>query len=192
MYTPKIVALSGSRRTDSFNTRLVTIAAGAARNAGADVTQIDWDAMPLPMYDQDDEAAYGLPDNVKQFRNLLIDADGILISAPEYNSSITPLLKNAIDWASRAEEGDPPLKAFKGKTAALMSASPGALGGLRGLVHVRAILGNIGVLVLPTQLAINKAHEAFDESGRLKDANQQEGIENLGRSLVETVRKLHG
>ncbi len=191
MYTPKVVAFSGSRRMDSFNTRLVRIAASAARDAGAQVTIVDWDALPLPMFDQDDEAAHGLPAHVRTFRNLLIGHDGFLIAAPEYNSSITPLLKNAIDWASRAELGDPPLKAFAGKTAVLMSASPGALGGLRGLVHVRAILGNIQVLVLPDQLAISKAHEVFDADGRLKDPKQQEGVENLGRKLVATLRKLH-
>lgn len=191
MYTPKVVAFSGSRRKDSFNTRLLRIAAGAAKDAGAEVAIVDWDALPLPMFDQDDEAAHGLPANVKTFRNLLIEHDGFLIAAPEYNSSITPLLKNAIDWASRAEPGDPPLKAFAGKTAVLMSASPGALGGLRGLVHVRAILGNIQVLVLPDQLAISKAHEAFEADGRLKDPRHQEGIEHLGRKLVATLRKLH-
>ncbi len=192
MYTPTIVAFSGSRRRESFNSRLLNIAVNAARADGAKVSLVDWDAMPLPMFDQDDEAEQGLPENAKAFRNLLIANDGFLIAAPEYNSSITPLLKNAIDWASRAEPGDPPLKAFRGKTAALMSASPGALGGLRGLVHVRAILGNIQVLVLPDQLAISKANEAFDADGRLKDAKQQEGIENIAKKLVATLRKLHG
>lgn len=192
MYTPTIVAFSGSRRRESFNTRLVKIAAESARAEGARVTLVNWDEIPLPMFDQDEEAEHGLPENAKAFRKLLITHDGFLISAPEYNSSITPLLKNAIDWASRAEPGDPPLKAFKGKTAVLMSASPGALGGLRGLVHLRAILGNIGVLVLPDQLAISKANEAFDDAGRLKDPKQQSGIEELGRKLVATLKKLHG
>lgn len=192
MYTPTIIAFSGSRRRDSFNTRLVKIAADAARAEGAKVTLVSWDDIPLPLFDQDDEAAHGLPANVRTFRNLLIEHDGFLISAPEYNSSITPLLKNAIDWASRAEPGDPPLKAFRGKTAALMSASPGALGGLRGLVHVRAILGNIGVLVLPDQIAISKADGAFDETGRLKDARLHSSIEDLGRKLVAILGKLHG
>ena len=192
MYTPTIVAFSGSRRRESFNTRLVKVAAEAARGEGANVTVVNWDEVALPLFDQDDEAEHGLPENARRFRNLLIAHDGFLISAPEYNSSITPLLKNAIDWASRAEPGDPPLKAFKGKTAALMSASPGALGGLRGLVHVRAILGNIGVLVLPDQLAISKANEAFDDTGRLKDPKLQTGVEELGRKLVAILKKLHG
>lgn len=192
MYTPTIVAFSGSRRRESFNARLVKIAAGAARAEGAIVTLVNWDEMPLPLFDEDDEAAHGLPDNAKKFRNLLIANDGFLISAPEYNSSVTPLLKNAIDWASRAEPGDPPLKAFRGKTAVLMSASPGALGGLRGLVHVRSILGNIQVLVLPDQIAISKANEAFDTDGRLKDPKQQESIESIAKKLVATLRKLHG
>ena len=127
MYTPTVVAFSGSRRKESLNSRILKIAADAAAAEGAKVTIVNWDDMPLPMFDQDDEAANGLPENAKKFRNLLIANDGFLVAAPEYNSSITPLLKNAIDWASRAEPGDPPLKAFTGKTAALMSASPASL-----------------------------------------------------------------
>ena len=84
-----------------------------------------------------------------KLRDLFEAHHGLLISSPEYNSSISPLLKNAIDWASRPEEGKPPLAAYRGKVAGLMAASPGGLGGLRGLVHVRAILGNIGVLATP-------------------------------------------
>lgn len=191
MYTPSIVAFSGSARAESHNTRLMKIAAEAARAEGAKVTVVDWRALPLPLFDEDEEARSGLPKNAKTFKELLKAHDGFLISAPEYNSSITPLLKNAIDWASRREGNEKGLEAFAGKTAALMSASPGALGGLRGLVHVRAILGNIQVLVLPGQIAVAKAHEAFDASGRLKDAQQHAGIESLGKNLVAMLRKLH-
>jgi chromate reductase len=192
MGTPKIVAFSGSARAESFNTRLVRIAAEAARAAGAEVTLVDWKALPLPLFDEDEESRAGIPRNAKTFKELLKSHDGFLISAPEYNSSITPLLKNAIDWASRREDGEKPLQAFAGKVAGLMSASPGALGGLRGLVHVRAILGNIQMLVLPDQIAVTKAHEAFDVSGRLKDAQQQASVEAIGKKLVEVLRKLNG
>ncbi len=168
------------------------IAAAAAERAGADVTRVDWRRLPIPLYNQDDEKEHGLPANAKTFKEMMKANDGFLIAAPEYNSSITPLLKNAIDWASRPEGDEPSLVAFRGKTAVLMSASPGALGGLRGLVHVRAILGNINVLVLPDQLAVSKAHEAFAEDGTLHDPQQQSGIEALGQTLVDTLRKLHG
>jgi chromate reductase len=124
-------------------------------------------------------------------KELFISHDGFLIASPEYNSSISGLLKNAIDWASRAERDDePPLLCFRGKAAALMSASPGSLGGLRGLAALRSILGNIGVLVLPTQVAIAHAHEAFSEDGLLKNPKQQASVENLGIELAQTLKKL--
>lgn len=190
MAIPKILAFSGSARAESFNTRLVKIAAEGARSAGASVTLVDWKALTLPLFDEDEEARSGIPANAKTFKELMKSHDGFLIAAPEYNSSITPLLKNAIDWTSRREAGEKPLEAFAGKVAGLMSASPGALGGLRGLVHVRAILGNIQVLVLPDQVAVMKAHEAFEPSGRLKDAQQQASVEAIGKRVAEVVQKL--
>jgi len=189
MSTARILAFSGSARAESWNTRLVKIAADGARSAGATVTLVDWKALPLPLFDEDEEARSGIPANAKTFKELMKSHDGFLIAAPEYNSSITPLLKNAIDWASRREAGEKPLEAFAGKVAGLMSASPGALGGLRGLVHVRAILGNIQVLVLPDQVAVMKAHEAFD-GARLKDAQQQASVEAIGKRVAEVIQKL--
>ena len=172
---------------------MIRVAAEGARKAGAEVTLIDLKDYPLPLMDEDLEAAEGLPENAKKIKQLMVEHDGFLISAPEYNSSITPLLKNTIDWASRkASPTEPPLIAFKGKVVALMSASPGALGGLRGLVTARSILGNIGVLVLPNQRAIAQAHQAFNPDGRLKEAKQQEEIFQLAKELVDTVRKLKG
>jgi NAD(P)H-dependent FMN reductase len=112
------------------------------------------------------------------------------LSCPEYNRSITAVLKNTIDWVSRPQPGEPSLAAFNGKVATLMSASPGALGGLRGLVTVRSILGNINVIVLPEQIAVSKAHEAFNADGTLKDAKQQAGIESLGQRLAEFLKKV--
>src|SRR5690348_4723633 len=138
---PRILAFAGSTSRDSFNKRLVPIAAKGARDAGAEVTLIDLKDFPLPLFDQDLEAEQGMPDNGTKLKKLFIDHDGLLIASPEYNSSITGVLKNAIDWVSRPAPGEPPLVAFTGKVSVLMSASPGALGGLRGLVHVRSILG---------------------------------------------------
>jgi NAD(P)H-dependent FMN reductase len=192
MSQPKILAFAGSTRTASFNKQLVQLAAQAAREAGAEVTFVDLRDLALPLFDQDLEAASGLPENAKKFKKLLRESDGFLISSPEYNSSISAVLKNAIDWASRPETDDEPsLVAFRGKVATLFSASPGALGGLRGLVHLRSILGNIGVIVLPDQVAISTAHEAF-EGGRLKDERKAALVAKLARGLVEFVTKHKG
>jgi NAD(P)H-dependent FMN reductase len=188
--TPKILAFAGSMRTESFNKKLVRIAAAAARAAGAEVTLLDLRDLPLPLYDGDLEERDGLPANARRLKDLLLAHQGLLISAPEYNSSITGVLKNAIDWASRPVPGEAPLACFTGKVAALMSASPGALGGLRGLVHVRAILGNIHVLVLPDQVAVPRAFEAFAVDGSMKDPKQQASIESLGQKLTATLIKL--
>ena len=123
-------------------------------------------------------------------QKLFIEHDGLLWSCPEYNSSITAVLKNTIDWVSRSQPGETGLVAFTGKVATLMSASPGALGGLRGLVHVRSIRGNINVIVLPEQLAVSKANEAFNADGTLKDPKLQSGIEGLGTRLAEFLKKM--
>jgi NAD(P)H-dependent FMN reductase len=187
---PKILAFAGSTREASFNKKLVQIAAEGARAAGAEVTYIDLRDLPMPLYDGDLETKQGLPENVQQFKQLMIEHRGLLIASPEYNSSITGVLKNAIDWASRSLPGEPMLASFKDKVAALMSASPGALGGLRGLTHVRSILSNIGVLVLPEQQTISKAFEAFDGDGKLKDPKQQEAVEQLGSKLATVIAKL--
>jgi chromate reductase, NAD(P)H dehydrogenase (quinone) len=193
MSTAKILAFSGSARAGSFNKKLIAIAVEGARAAGAEVTLLDFRELPLPLYDGDLEDVKGLPDNAKKLKTLMREHDGFLISAPEYNSSITPLLKNAIDWASRQETDDEPsLICYRGKTAALMSASPGGLGGIRGLVHVRAILGNIGVYVLPDQVSISSAHEAFDENGKLKDERKAKQVAKLAATFVEMTRKLKG
>ena len=188
---PRILAFASSTRRESFNKKLVAIAAHGAREAGAEVTLIDLKDFPLPLFDQDLEAEQGMPENGKKLKKLFIDHDGLLIASPEYNSSFPAVLKNAIDWVSRPAPGEPSLAAFRGKVATLMSASPGALGGLRGLVHVRSILGNIGVIVLPDQIAVAKAHEAFQPDGSLVDPKRQAGVEGLGKTLASFLAKLN-
>ncbi len=190
MSRPRILAFAGSTRKESFNVRLIHIAAEGARSAGADVTVLDLSDYPLPLFNQDLEQEQGMPENAAKLKQLFLDHDGLLIATPEYNSSITPLLKNNIDWVSRPAEGESPLDAYRGKVAALMAASPGGLGGLRGLVHVRSILSSIGVIVLPDQIAVSRAFEAFDDEGQLKDNKQQVRVQGLGESVARTVSKL--
>lgn len=190
MSSPKIVAFAGSTRLESFNQKLVHVAVGAAIAAGAEVTVVDLRDLALPLYDGDVETADGLPEGARRFKSILRESDGLLIASPEYNSSITGALKNAIDWATRPEaDNEAPLVAFRGKAAAIMSASPGALGGLRGLVTLRMLLGNIGVLVQPDQVTISAAHEAFDEKGALKDEKKAKQVAKLATSLVELLQK---
>jgi chromate reductase len=190
MTTPRILAFAGSARRESFNKKLIKIAAAGAEAAGASVTLIDLADFELPLFNQDLEAEKGLPEKAVALKKLFVEHDGLLMACPEYNSSITPLWKNTIDWVSRQAPGESPLAAFKGKVATIMSASPGKLGGLRGLVHVRSILGNIGVVVLPEQIAISEATGAFTPDGKLQDAKLQESIAGLGRKLAEFLTKL--
>jgi len=186
----KILAFSGSARKDSYNQKLVKIAAVGAEKAGAEVTLINLADFPMPIFNQDLESASGLPAEARAFKNLLIEHDGFLIASPEYNSAFSPLLKNAIDWATRREGDEAPLLAYKGKVAAIMSASPGVLGGLRGLVFLRLVLSNIGVTVLANQQAVPGAAQAFDAEGALLDPQMQGNIVNIGVELSETLRKL--
>ncbi len=184
-YIPRILAFAGSLRQESWNQKLIKIAVKSAKDAGAAVTMIDLKDFPLPIFDEDLEKA-GIPENVNKLKELFLAHDGLILASPEYNSSITAVLKNTIDWVSRRATSE-----FNYKTAVIMSASPGALGGLRGLVHVRSILSNMNVLVLPQQVAVSKAHEAFNSEGGLKDSKQHSAIEQLGVALTETLKKLH-
>ncbi len=190
MAKPRILAFAGSARKDSYNARLVRIAAEGARKAGAEITVVDLGEYPLPLFDEDLERDQGIPANATRLKKLFLDHQGLLIASPEYNSSLTPLLKNTIDWVSRSAAGEAPLAAYRGKVAALMAASPGGLGGLRGLVHLRSILGNIGVIVLPDQIAVPRAFEAFGDQGQLNDTKQQARVHALGESVAKTLAKL--
>lgn len=187
--TPRILVFGGSLRRDSVNQKLAAVAATGARQAGAEVTLFTLRDFPLPLYDGDLEAASGLPGNARRLKALFREHHGLIIASPEYNSSIPGVLKNAIDWVSRAESKDD-VSVFAGKTASLCAASPGALGGLRGLVHLRAILGNMGVVVLPDQVAVGQAYQAFTPEGALADAKQDQRVKNLGATLTRHLAKM--
>ena len=191
MTKPKILAFAGSTRADSFNKKLIKIAVNGAMDVGVEATFIDLHDFPMPLYDGDLEQREGLPANTRKIKDLMLTHQGFLISSPEYNSSISGVLKNTIDWTSRQTEGESPLACYKGKIGGLMSASPGGLGGLRGLVHIRSILENIGVLVIPDQVAIAKAHEAFNSDGTLKNKTQEEQVKNIGANVAKLLMKLN-
>lgn len=187
---PRILVFAGSTRQASFNKRLARLGAERLEAHGGRPTLIDLADYPMPLYDGDREAEQGLPEAALALRERLADHQGLLIASPEYNGLITPLLKNTIDWLTRPHRGDSGLALFRGRTAALVAASPGALGGLRGLVTVRQLLGNIGVTVLPDQLAVARAGEAFGEDGELVDETQRERLDALCRRLVRDTTRL--
>jgi chromate reductase len=190
-HAPRILAFAGSARRDSFNKRLLKLAVAGAESTGVSCTSIDLKDCPLPIYDADLEAEGGLPENAAALKDLFLSHQGLLIASPEYNSSISALLKNTIDWISRSADASPDLSPFRGKVAAIMSASPGALGGLRGLVVLRSLLGNIGCTVISDQVTIRHAHDAFTPGGRLVDAKQQSQAVALGKQLAQWVLKWH-
>lgn len=174
----KVLAFAGSTRTDSYNKQLVADAALIARQLGASVTLIDLKDYPMPFYDADLEKE-GLPENAAKLRNLMISHDAILIASPEYNHSISAMLKNALDWASRGEQGGSSRAAFQGKNFAIMSASPGKKGGSRGLVHLREIIDDAGGTVLSKQTTIPNAHIYFSQNTRSENPLLKEEIEQL-------------
>lgn len=189
MSKPRILAFSGSARQDSYNQRLVAQAARVAEREGAQVRVISLRDFPLPLMNEDLEREQGQPENAAKFKALMVEHDGFLIASPEYNGSISPLLKNTFDWASRRAGQEPPSIAYKGKTAALLSASPGRLGGIRGLVHVRSILANLGVVVLGNQVGVAAAAKAFDEDGNLVNDGDAARVEAVVGELTRLLEK---
>jgi chromate reductase len=190
MSKAKILALSGSTRRESFNSRLLAVAAKFAEEAGAEVKLIDLADFPLPIMNQDLESEEGQPENAARLKQLFVESDGLLIASPEYNSSISPLLKNTLDWLSRRAGDEPPAIAYKGKTVALLSASPGRLGGIRGLVHVRSVLNTLGSLVLADQGSVSSAFSAFDDDGNLVNDHDVKRIESVTSQLVDILTRL--
>lgn len=180
MTTHRILAFAGSTRRDSFNRRLLTIAVGMAREAGLDVDHVELADYPVPIFNEDLEAEQGQHPNATRMRRKLGEADGLLLACPEYNSSITPLMKNVIDWMSRAEQGGSGVEVYSGKRALLLGASPGRLGGQRAIATVADILGNIGVEVMDDTFSLPSAADAFD-GAELAD-------EDLHAALGERIR----
>lgn len=186
----RILAFAGSAREGSLNRQLLAVVAAGAEAAGARVTRVELRDFPLPLYDGDLEAREGLPEHAVALRALMGESDGLLLVSPEYNGSLPPLLKNTLDWCSRGPGAKPDLSPYRGKVVALAAASPGALGGLRALAHLRAILAGIGCLVLPEQVTLPGAARAFDAGGRLVDASTGERAARLGAALARMAARL--
>ena len=186
----KLLAFSGSLRRESTNTKVLKIATAGAKEAGASVETLDLKQLGLPLYDGDIETESGVPEAAKKAQAKMREADGFLIASPEYNSSLSGALKNFIDWTSRPDGDHAAGASFGGKVAVLMSASPGGLGGLRGLFDIRKILETMGVIVLPDQVAVQKCFEAFADDGTLADPNLQKAVQGLGSKLAEFSAQL--
>lgn len=178
---PRILAFAGSIRQGSFNRQVLDHAVDGARAAGAEVTLIDLRDYSLPLYNGDLEISHGMPDSAVRLKELFKSHNGLLLACPEYNSSITPLLKNTLDWVSRQHGEESGLVPYEGKLAALVSASAGHLGGVRGLRHVREVLAALRVMVLPAQVAVSHADQPLPEP--MKSRLQSVGDE-LAKALI--------
>lgn len=183
--SPKILAFSGSSRRESLNQKFLNAAVEALRGAGAEVTAITLRDYPLPLYNGDLEDEQGLPENTRKLVDLIKGHAGLLIASPEYNSMNTPLLKNTIDWCTRADD-DP----FPGRVAAVISASPGQFGAIRSLKLAQQLLLHLGAVVVPAQPSLPQAHKAFDESGKLTNERAQKALQEMAAQFVELARKV--
>lgn len=184
MAQPKILVIPGSLRTGSINVRLAALVTKELALAEADVTRISLLDYPLPLFDAD-LAASGLPPAAVALRRLIAAHRGVFIASPEYSASVTPLLKNAIDWVSRAgERGEPNYGVFRDRVFAIGSATMGGSGGIRSMIALRQILElGCGALVLPDQISVPRAEQAFDELDNFRD-------EKLAATLKAAVRRL--
>ncbi len=188
----KILVFSGSTRSGSFNASLAAAAAAELARLDVEVSLISLADYPMPLYDGDLEAAEGQPENALKLKRQFCAHQGILIASPEYNAGVTPLLKNTIDWVSRVrEQGEPPLAAYRDRVFAVCSASPGGFGGIRSQIAVRQSLSlGCGALVIPETCTVSAAHQAFDESGSLRDERTRNTLIACCKSLIDKARTL--
>jgi len=189
-----LLVFAGSTRAQSHNRRLARVAAELGRAAGAQVTLLELAEHELPLYNADLEAR-GTPDAARRLKEIFHAHPAWIVCSPEYNGSYTGLLKNTIDWVSSPIPGDPDwssgTKPFAGKVVGLLSASPGALGGLRSLSHLMPLLHNLQCWVTPRQFALAKAGEAFDEQGRLVNATALAAVQGVVEQTLRAARRLN-
>lgn len=190
---PKILVVPGSLRSGSFNVSLAAAAALVLARLGADVTRISLEDYPLPIMDQDLQVREGVPDNAMKLARMIADHDGVFIASPEYNASIPPLLKNAIDWVSRIHhDGGGSFEPLRGKVVALGSASNGRFGGARGLYHLRAVLMAVDCEIVTAQSVVTGAASAFGDDGELLDDRARKTLLTACESLTAHARALGG
>lgn len=183
---PKILVFAGSVRAGAYSGRTADAAYKELALQGADVVRISLSDYPLPIMDEDLEKERGVPENALKLARMIAAHDAFLIASPEYNSSIPPLLKNAIDWVSRVRrDAGRPFKPYEGKVAALCSSSDGNFAGVRGLYHLRSVLMSCHVEVITPQCSVARAGEAFDEDGAFRDERLRHAMESVCRTLIE-------
>jgi chromate reductase len=187
---PRILVLAGSIRAGSFNARLAATVAKELIRAGAEVSLISLVDYPMPLYDGDLETGSGTPEAAVKLKRMFCAHHGVFVASPEYNASITPLLKNTIDWVSRVRDGkEPPYAAYRDRAFALGSASNGSYGGVRSLITLRQVLElGCGALVIPEQIVVRGAASAFDDMDNLKDEQLTALMQTLVRRLVDMAR----
>jgi chromate reductase len=194
MPVPKILVFSGSLRTGSYNTRLAALAAKELALQGAEVTRISLIDYSMPIYDADGEANAGPPANAVKLKQQFMAHDGIFIASPEYNASITPLLKNSLDWVSRVREGrEAPLAAYRNRVFAIGGASDKQYGAMRSLMTLRQILElGTGALVIPEQIAVSRASKAYDEDDNFADPALAARLKSVASRLIEMAQLFAG
>ena len=190
MAPPRVLIVPGSARSQALSKRLAAAALAAIDRAAGAGTLIDLALFEMPLYHADLEAREGVPEATRRLQALIAEHDALLIASPEYNGSMTPLLVNTLDWCSRVDRANPTrsgLAIFADKPAALVGSSPGAFGGLRALIHLRDLLGYLGMVVIPQQVVIPRAHQAFDADGGLVDPTQRAALEAVATALVRAA-----
>jgi chromate reductase, NAD(P)H dehydrogenase (quinone) len=194
MARPSILVIPGSLRVRSFNVRLAALAAKELMLADAEVTRISLLDYPLPLYDGDLAEKSGPPLNALKLKQLMCAHRGVFVACPEYNASITPLMKNTIDWISVVRErGEQPLAAYQNRVFALGAASPRSTGAMQSLLALRQVLAvGCRALVLPEQVSVPNAEQAFDEMDAFKDPRSAEQLKLVVRKLVDTARLMAG
>jgi chromate reductase, NAD(P)H dehydrogenase (quinone) len=187
----RLMFFAGSTREGSYNQKLARLAHRIAEANGIEGVVIELKDYPMPLYNGDLDASEGPPKAAREFKALLREYQGVFIASPEYNSSIAPLLKNTLDWVTRVRaKGETRLEVFRSRVFAISGASPGNYGAMRSLLHLRQILEvGIGATVIPQQLALPRAGDAFEEDGSLKDKTLQEMLKAVVEALAVAARK---
>jgi len=185
----RILVFAGSVRSNAYSGKVADAAMKELAQQGAEVARLSLADYPLPIMDEDHERERGIPESAVQLARQIAGHDAVLICTPEYNGSVPPLLKNAIDWVSRVKsDGSRALRPYPGKVVGVCSSSNGHFAGIRAANHLRAILAHIGMEVVSAQVSVPNAADAFDADGAFRDERLSKGMKRLCESLVEHAR----